>query len=111
GILQTTRIKPYHRETLLEKITSFSSGHDLLVKSFPEANILASNEANVITNHVEVEGGYLDMVKLLYELEEKEMLGSVSSVKFNMVKDRQQKKIVLRSSIILRNLENPPPDG
>ena len=109
SVLRSTNIKPYQRELLLEKTTSFCNGHGLLVKSFPEALALENNGASIVTNSIEVEGNYLEMVKLLYHLEEGEKLGSVSSVKFQLAKDRRTRKEVLRSTIFLRNIENTVP--
>src|SRR5436190_1474379 len=37
--LQETAIRPYKRENLLEKVTSFCRNNNLLVKSFPEEEL------------------------------------------------------------------------
>jgi hypothetical protein len=58
-----------------------------------------------VTNRIEVEGGYKDIVKLVYTLEELEKLGNVSSMRVYLAKDRALKKMVLRSSIIFRTLK------
>lgn len=104
--LQETAIRPYKRENLLEKVTSFCRNNNLLVKSFPEEELYSQgNDSQVVTNRIEVEGGYKDIVKLVYTLEELEKLGNVSSMRVYLAKDRALKKMVLRSNIVFRNLK------
>ncbi len=107
--LQQTAIAPYNRENLLERVTAFCRTNNLLVKSFPEEEVFdQKNGSQVITNRIEVEGGYKAIVKLVYNLEEIERLGSVNSLRFSLQKDRVLKKWVLRGYIVFRNLKPQP---
>lgn len=97
--------KTYDREELLEAVTTFCREHRILVKTFPQAQRVKQNNYPIITNQIEVEGDYKEIVKLVYLLEHKEKLGSIGSVKFFTHKDRYKKKNFLRANIVLRNLE------
>ena len=96
----------YNREILLEEVTTFCRQHQLLVKTFPQAQRVKENNYPIVTNHIQVEGDYKDMVKLVYLLEQEQRLGSISSLKFFTHKDRYKKKNFLRADIVLRNIES-----
>ncbi len=104
--MQQSTLKPYNRERLLENLTNFCRNNHLLVRAFPEAQVVAQNENSVVTNQIEIEGSFKDMVKLAYMLEAEERQGSISSLKFFVFKDRVAKRNVLKSLIVLRNLES-----
>ncbi|MEL6863592.1 MAG: hypothetical protein AAFP19_04195 [Bacteroidota bacterium] len=103
--LKQTAQQPYDRERLLETVTLFCREHDLLVRSFPEALRVVENGNTIITNQIDLEGAYKDMVALVYLIEQEQRLGSVSSFKCFTEKDRVTKKTKLLGRIILRNLE------
>lgn len=105
GALQQNGLRPYDREYLLEQITGFCRDHQLLVRTFPQSERVVENNYPIITNTIEVEGAYQDLVRLVHLLEQKERLGSISSLKFYTKKERVSKKTYLRLSIVLRNLE------
>jgi len=90
---------------LLEKVTAFCRKHRLLITSFPEAGEQIRSNYAVLTHQIEVEGAYKDMVKLVYMLEQIEVMGVVSSLKFATYKDRRSKQKKLKAKLVLRNLE------
>lgn len=102
--LQRSALQSYDREQLLEAITNFCRSNDLLVTTFPEASIVQEGASHIITNEVEVEGAYTQIVRLVYLLEQGEKLGSVSSLAFFTHKNRRTKRMNLRAKITLRNL-------
>ncbi|MBI1227732.1 MAG: hypothetical protein GC192_21035 [Bacteroidetes bacterium] len=104
--IQASSIRPYNREKLLEYVTGFCRNKELLIRSFPEALVADQNKSEVITNQIEVEGSFKEMVQLVYLLEVMEKQGSISSLKFYLYKDRLMKRTVLRSLITIRNLES-----
>ncbi len=104
GALQQNGLKVYDQENLLVEVTRFCRSHDLLITTFPSSDRVVENSYPIITNTLEVQGAYKDMVRLVHLLEQKERLGSVSSLKFYTQKDRISKKTYLRLSIVLRNL-------
>lgn len=102
--LQQNGLKVYDQENLLVEVTRFCREHELLITTFPSSDRVVENGYPIITNTLEVQGGYKDMVRLVHLLEQRERLGSVGSLKFYTQKDRISKKTYLRLSIVLRNL-------
>lgn len=96
----------YNRENLLEQITTYCRTNQLLVKTFPQAQRVKENNYPIITNQIQVEGGYQEIVKLVYLLEYEQRLGTVSALKFFTHRDRYKKKNFLRANIVLRNIES-----
>ncbi|MEM9824180.1 MAG: hypothetical protein AAF985_24050 [Bacteroidota bacterium] len=103
--LKSGTAQPFQREQLLEKVTAFCREHQLLITSFPEAGKQIQSNYAVLTHEIEVEGAYKAMVKLVYMLEQIEVMGVVSSLKFTTHKDRRSKQKILKAKLILRNLE------
>ena len=78
----------------------------MLITSFPEAEQSNQNNYTVLTHVIEIEGYYKEIVQLVYMLEQEEVLGIISSLKFQTYKDRVSKKRKLKVNIVLRNLES-----
>jgi Tfp pilus assembly protein PilO len=106
--MQQTAQQSYNREYLLEQITTFCREHNLLIKSFPISQKVVENNYPVVTNEIEVEGGYLDIVSLAYMIEQQKKLSSISSLTFNLVKDRIKQQQFLHGRFTLRNIETTP---
>jgi len=106
--LQKTALQVYDREQLLSSITGFCKSHQLLIKAFPKPQRVTENEQIIVTNALEVEGAYKPIIELIYQIEQKEKLAAVSSVRFFMHKDRLTRQETLRCHLILRNLEKYP---
>lgn len=102
---EQSSLQKYDREKLLELVTNFCRTHQLLIKTYPEAERVKENGFPVVTNEIEVEGAFKDMVTLVYLLEHQEKIGSIASLQFFRHKDRRKRQEVLRGRIILRNLE------
>ena len=105
-VLEQSSLQIYNKEKLLELVINFCRDHDLLIKTYPQAEKNIENNFVIVTNRIEVEGLYRDIVKLVYFLEQQEKIGSVAHLHFFLIKDRKKKRNVLRSEIILRNLES-----
>ena len=111
GALQQSGLRAYDREYLLAQITGFCRQNDLLVRTFPQSERVVENNYPIITNTIEVEGNYKDLVRLVYLLEQEERLASVSSLKFYTQKDRLTKKNVSSAKYYLTQsggLRKPP---
>ena len=103
--MQRTGQQPYNREYLLEQITGFCREHNLLIKTFPNALKVTENNYPVITNELEIEGSFKDLTALAYRIEQEQKLGSLSALKFFLVKDRVRQKNNLHAYFVLRNSE------
>jgi Pilus assembly protein, PilO len=103
--MQQSAQRPYNREYLLEQITAFCRTSNLLIKTFPDAQKVKESNYPVVTNEIEVEGSYKNIVSLIYLIEQKDRLSSISSTSFYIVKDRVRQQNYLRCRLVLRNIE------
>lgn len=103
--LQESSLKAYDQEYLLSAITAFCKANNLLVRTFPEAQKVELSAYTIVTNGLEVEGTYKDIVSLIYQIEQIEKLAALSSAHFFLHKDRISRKQSLRCKMVLRNLE------
>ncbi len=103
--MEASALRTYDRDLLLEKVSEFCKNNKMLLLNFPETERHDANNIVYMTNLIEVQGSYKDILQLAYLLEYSERMGAVVSLKFNRVEDRMEKKTWLRGSIILRNID------
>ena len=96
----------YDREQLFEAVNTYCREHNLSLSKFHPEERTIQNDFEIITNQIEVQGAYKDMVKLVYELEYVQQLGHVASTKFDKIVNRRTKEEVLTAEIYLQNI-NP----
>lgn len=92
------------REHILALIGEFCHVHHLLVYKVPETSIYEANSHQVETFEFAVQGGYLNMVRLIDFLENQEKIGKIASVKFENLKDLNTKKNLLIGHIYLQRI-------
>ncbi|MGE0637860.1 MAG: hypothetical protein AB7G44_08385 [Bacteroidia bacterium] len=91
-------------ETLLETVSVFCNENKLVLRNFPEAMVYNSGEFSVETDPVIVKGGYINLVKLIYELEQKNKVGNIASVSFETIVDSKTKTKSLILKIYVQNI-------
>lgn len=95
-----------HNENLfLEVIGEFCQEHKLILRKFPEPTLHQEKDFIIYTHKIEIQGGYTNLIKLVYELEQVQKIGRVTSVNYKRVKDRKTKKVVLIASIYLQHIQ------
>lgn len=92
------------REHILALIGEFCHLHHLLVYKVPETSVYETNSHQVETFEFAVQGGYLNMVKLVNFLEKQEKIGKIASVKFENLKDLNTKRNLLIGHIYLQRI-------
>lgn len=95
----STGSKVFNQEKLLEVISSFSQKNDLVIREFPEREVLNQNDLTIETALIKLEGRYTDMVKMIYLLEEEKKYGRIASAGFVSVRDPRTKKTTLNSTL------------
>jgi len=95
-----------NREMVLALITEFCQAHRLGLNSFPQELTHQTEDYNITTTAIVVEGRYTALVKLLYKLEYLEQVGRVASVEFKMHKDRKTRRNYLAATIYLQNISS-----
>jgi hypothetical protein len=93
------------KDHLLEVVSYFCQKNNLLLKKFPNEEFYEEKEFIVGTTEMKIEGNFINLLKLLYLLEQKEAVGRVSSSSFDMVFDNKRKKNVLVLTIYLQTLK------
>lgn len=100
----------YDREQLFELVNTFCAANDLSLAGFHPERRQQSNDYEIITTPIEIKGGYIDMVKLAYQLEFVDRIGHIASLEFVMEKDRINKKDNLIGRVYLQNINSDESD-
>ena len=93
------------QQELLERVSDYCTEHRMTLKAFPESHEYTENEYAIVTNKVEVEGDFVDLVKLVYELEQKYTAARISSTQFYSKKNLKTKKVKLYALIYFQNIK------
>lgn len=94
-----------NREYLLQVVSAFCKKNHLTLKEFPQIAVEKHENFELSTNIIVAEGYYKDLLKLLYELEQKVGLGRPASVNFEKKYDFKRKRHVLTMTIYLQTID------
>jgi hypothetical protein len=97
---------PFNQAVLFEKVSHFCESNQLNILTFDEPKIVQTDDYEVTTNYMEIEGGFKSMTELVYELEQKLRLGRMASVHYELDFDRKTKQFFLIGKIYLQNIQN-----
>ena len=80
GKVDTNQInyQPY----LLETISNYCNSNDLILKEFPKPLIYAEQDFIIETNKIILEGEFIELLKLIYLIEQTKKLGNISNLHF-----------------------------
>ncbi len=93
-----------NREYLLLVVSGFCKKNHLILKEFPVISVEEHGGIGLMTNTIVAEGDFKNLLKLLYELEQKVGVGRPSSVYFEKNYDFKRKKDVLQMTIYLQTI-------
>lgn len=93
------------QQALLEKVTNYCSGNKVLLKEFPANHIYSTNEVQVETNQFKLEGGFSNLLNLVFSLEQNERIGKVISVCYETKTDVRTKQVSLTAKIYVQNVQ------
>ncbi len=96
--------KEYNRTFFFQVVNTFCLEHNLELAQFAPEIKRQEGEIEIITNQIEVQGTYQNMLRLCYELEYLQSLGHIASIKFKKVQDIRTRKNHLMASIFLQNI-------
>jgi hypothetical protein len=91
-------------KNLLSIVGNYCNSHDLILKDYVPYPVAQTDTLQVLTRYVNVEGGYVDCLKLVYELETKWKAGRVSAVQFKSYTDVNKSETHLNCMIYIQNL-------
>jgi hypothetical protein len=93
------------QKNMLNKISSYCMQNGLILKDFPKLHLIEGTEYQIIIGYAEIEGRFVPLLKLLYQLEMSRSVGRVVSVGFYSIEDRRLKKIRLSMKIYVQNIK------
>lgn len=97
-------ITSYSQDNLLELLSTFCVQQGLLIKEFPEPKTYQEADYTIVSNRIEVEGAFSDIVQLVYDLEHVHRIGSIVSLKYQSGYNRQAKKPYLTAMLTLNTM-------
>lgn len=93
------------QDKLLETVTAFCLERNIVLREFPRTEQVVENDFIVETNIFSVEGDFVKLVQLIYNLEQKVKLGKVASVLYHTKKDLKNKRLNLIATIYIHNVK------
>lgn len=92
-------------QALLELITNYCQKNHALLLEFPETIDTKQGNLLIETNVIVVEGNFSSLINLVYLLEQKNKLGKIASVRYQLKKDIKTKEMALKAAIYLQNIK------
>ncbi len=93
-----------HQE-LLESVTGYVQKNNLVLKDFPQPYLTTANGYVTKTAQLTVEGGFINLLKLIYFLENNYTVGKVVAVDFKTSKELRTRKRKLNTTIYIQNVK------
>ena len=92
------------RQQLLDHLSAYCKSNKILLKSLPEIISKTQGEYQVETNVFTLEGPFIPLLKLQYDLEKKKSTGRLASSHYLVRTDPKTKKDILTATIYIHNL-------
>lgn len=92
------------QDFMLEKITKYCRSNHVLIKEYPKAIIQEKADYTLETNYLVFEGGFRDLLILLYHIEQKYKLGKVASARFYKTINSKTKIPKLYMELTIQNI-------
>lgn len=93
-------------QALLDLITNYCQNNRLTLREFPEAQLSQQGDLLIETNQFVVEGGFASLLNMVYVLEQKNKLGKIAGVRYQLKKDIQTKEMALTATVYLQNIKH-----
>ena len=93
------------QKTLLGIVSAYCQKNNIILKEFPKALSSRENELLIETNVFTIQGDFIKLLNLVYQLEQKNKIGKLASLKFQRKKDNETKNTTLLATVYLRNIK------
>lgn len=103
---QDSSMQGFSQTRLFEILTDWTEQHRLNVVNMPEAIIVEEAGYQVFLNPIIIKGNFVDLVQLIYALEQEYRLGQVLNTDFKIEKNRESRKLELLAYIQLQNIQS-----
>jgi hypothetical protein len=93
------------QNSILEKIKSNGKTKNIVVTKVPEPHVFTELQYDIVTNIVECNGNYREIVKLIHYFENEFPQAKLSSVDFEVRKNIKSKKRKLYAKLCFQNIQ------
>ena len=93
-------------QNILELVTKICQDSKMTLMQFPKTNKTQKGDFLVETNQFVVEGSFANLVLLVYQIEQKNKVGRVASIQYELKKNNETKKQYLIATIFIQNIKN-----
>lgn len=97
-------------QLLLEKVSHYCKTNYIKFYELPQAHTIINNEYIIETNKVVLEGSFIKLLKLFYQLEIEKRYGKIISANFESVKNLKTNRIQLYLTVYLQNIRKQEPN-
>ena len=104
-VLGITKGEDNSQERILSTIADYCQENKILLKEFPKTISKQEKEYLIETNYFTIEGGFVKLLKLCYELEQKNKVGKIASVNYELKKDYKTQEDFLTAMIYIQNIK------
>ena len=94
------------QKELLEIVSSYCEKEHLVLREFPKVEREIKENLEVETNRFTVQGEFPSLLKLVYDLEQKDQVGRIASVNYRLQKDPKTKSTSLCAEIYVQQIKN-----
>lgn len=91
-------------QALLEKVSDYCKQNNIKFYELPKAHTINDGPFIIETNKVVLEGNYIKLLKLLYQLETEKRYGKIISAGFESIKDLRTSRTQLYLTVYLQNI-------
>lgn len=92
-------------QALLELVTNYCQSNSAVLNEFPKSTFANQGDLIIETNRFVIQGNFSTLIKLVYLLEQKEKMGQLASVHYQLKKDIITKKNALFVTIYLQKVK------
>jgi hypothetical protein len=92
-------------DALLSLITNYCQNNHAVLREFPQTTIAEAENMTIETNRFTIGGDFSTLLNLAYILEQKNKLGKVASVNYQLKKDFKTKEMLLTATLFLQNIK------
>ena len=92
-------------QALLELTTNYCQQNKAVLREFPRTIAIEQGDLTIETNMFVIESDFTTLLKLVYTLEQKEKIGKIASVRYQLKKDFKTKEMALTATIYLQNVK------
>lgn len=93
------------QDILLQNISEYSKGKNIRINQIPETKYAIEGSYTVETNMYRIQGNFIDLIQLVYEIEHIQKLAKVSSLTIQQQLDRTNKNTYTEATIYLQNIK------